>query len=71
MARIVLATASTNQPPVPNRGKRNESANVRDTFLKLVEIYQTTPEHLSQATSENALKVFGMVKYSTKGFKLY
>ena len=59
---IVLETDSPYLTPVPNRGKRNESANVRDTFLKLVEIYQTTPEHLSQATSENALKVFGMVK---------
>ena len=49
-------------PRPPIGGKRNESANVRDTFLKLVEIYRTTPEHLSQATSENALKVFGMVK---------
>lgn len=62
LERIVLETDSPYLTPVPNRGKRNESANVRDTFLKLVEIYQTTPEHLSQATSENALKVFGMVK---------
>ena len=62
LERIVLETDSPYLTPVPNRGKRNESANVRDTFLKLVEIYQTTPEYLSQATSENALKVFGMVK---------
>ena len=62
LERIVLETDSPYLTPAPNRGKRNESANVRDTFLKLVEIYRTTPEHLSQATSENALKVFGMVK---------
>jgi len=62
LERIVLETDSPYLTPAPNRGKRNESANVRDTFLKLVEIYQTTPEHLSQATSENALKVLGMVK---------
>ena len=62
LERIVLETDSPYLTPAPNRGKRNESANVHDTFLKLVEIYRTTPEHLSQATSENALKVFGMVK---------
>ena len=62
LERIVLETDSPYLTPAPNRGKRNESANARDTFLKLVDIYRTTPEHLSQATSENALKVFGMVK---------
>ena len=62
LERIVLETDSPYLTPAPNRGKRNESANVHDTFLKLVEIYRTTPEHLSQATSENALKVFGFRK---------
>ena len=47
LERIVLETDSPYLTPAPNRGKRNESANVRDTFLKLVEIYRTTPEHLS------------------------
>ena len=47
LERIVLETDSPYLTPAPNRGKRNESANVHDTFLKLVEIYRTTPEHLS------------------------
>lgn len=62
LQRIVLETDSPYLTPVPNRGKRNESANVRDTFLKVVEIYGMTPEYVSEVTSENALKVFGMIK---------
>ena len=42
LERIVLETDSPYLTPAPNRGKRNESANVHDTFLKLVEIYRTT-----------------------------
>ena len=41
LERIVLETDSPYLTPAPNRGKRNESANVHDTFLKLVEIYRT------------------------------
>ncbi|MEG1660123.1 MAG: TatD family hydrolase, partial [Bacteroides sp.] len=47
---------------VPNRGKRNESANVKDTLIKVAEIYEKTPETVAQATSENALKMFGILK---------
>ena len=53
-----LETDSPYLTPVPNRGKRNESANVRDTFLKIAEIYQMNPEYVAQVTTENALKVF-------------
>lgn len=60
--RIVLETDSPYLTPVPNRGKRNESANVKDTLLKVSEIYGKTPEEVAWVTSENALKVFGMLK---------
>ena len=62
LERIVLETDSPYLTPVPNRGKRNESANVKDTLAKVAEIYQKSLEHVAQVTSENALKVFGMVK---------
>ncbi|KAB6205360.1 TatD family hydrolase, partial [Bacteroides xylanisolvens] len=42
--------------------KRNESANVKDTLMKVAEIYQITPEHVAEVTSVNALKVFGIRK---------
>lgn len=60
--RIVLETDSPYLTPVPNRGKRNESANVKDTLRKVAEIYEMNPELISQITSENALKVFGIAK---------
>lgn len=60
--RIVLETDSPYLTPVPNRGKRNESANVKDTLIKVSEVYCKSPEMVAQATSENALKVFGMLK---------
>lgn len=62
LERIVLETDSPYLTPVPNRGKRNESANVRDTFLKVAEIYRMNPERVAEITSENALKVFGIRK---------
>lgn len=62
LERIVLETDSPYLTPVPNRGKRNESAYVRDTLAKVAEVYGKTPEEVSLATSENALKVFGMLK---------
>ena len=62
LERIVLETDSPYLTPVPNRGKRNESANVKDTLLKVAEIYGKSPEEVGCITSENALKVFGILK---------
>ena len=60
--RIVLETDAPYLTPVPNRGKRNESAYVRDTLTKVAEAYGESPENMAKITSENALKVFGMLK---------
>lgn len=62
LERIVLETDSPYLTPVPNRGKRNESARIKDTLLKVAELYQESPEVVSEITSESALKVFGMLK---------
>lgn len=62
LERVVLETDSPYLTPVPNRGKRNESAYLKDTLMKVAEIYQKTPEVVAEATSENALKMFGMHK---------
>lgn len=58
LERIVLETDSPYLTPAPNRGKRNESANVRDTLLKLAVIYQSSPEEVAEITTRNALKIF-------------
>jgi len=62
LEKIVLETDSPYLTPVPNRGKRNESAYVKDTLMKVSEIYRMAPEAVGSLTSENALKVFGMLK---------
>lgn len=58
--RIVVETDSPYLTPVPNRGKRNESAFVRDTLMKVAEIYGEPAEVVARVTAENALKLFGM-----------
>lgn len=62
LQRIVLETDSPYLTPAPNRGKRNESANVKDTLMKVAEVYRESPDVVARITSENALKVFGMLK---------
>ena len=62
LERIVLETDSPYLTPVPHRGKRNESAYVKDTLIKVADIYRMTDEHVAEVTSENALKVFGIRK---------
>ena len=62
LEKIVLETDSPYLTPVPNRGKRNESAYVKDTLMKVSDIYRMSPEAVGRVTSENALKVSGMLK---------
>lgn len=62
LERIVLETDSPYLTPVPNRGRRNESAYVKDTLIKVAEIYRQPLAVVAQVTSVNALKVFGMLK---------
>ena len=62
LERIVLETDSPYLTPVPNRGKRNESANVKDTLAKIAEIYRQPPEEVASVTTGNSLKVFGILK---------
>ncbi|WP_455592075.1 TatD family hydrolase [Bacteroides sp.] len=60
--RIVLETDSPYLTPVPNRGKRNESAYIVNTLMKVAEIYGESVDIVSEQTSENTLKIFGMSK---------
>ena len=62
LERLVLETDAPYLTPVPYRGKRNESAYVKNVMLKVAEVYEIPPEEVAKRTSENALKVFGMLK---------
>lgn len=57
--QMVLETDSPYLAPVPHRGKRNESAFVKDTLLKLAEILGEQPEYVAEITTKNALRMFG------------
>lgn len=62
LERMVIETDSPYLAPVPYRGRRNESAYAKSTLFKLAEICSVSPEKVAKITSENALKVFGMLK---------
>ena len=46
--------------PVPNRGKRNDSRNLIYIRDRIAEIRGTTPEHVEEFTTRNALRFFGL-----------
>lgn len=60
--RLVLETDAPYLAPVPHRGKRNESAFVKDTLVKVAEIYGQSPETMAEQTANNALRLFGMAE---------
>ena len=58
--RIVLETDAPYLSPVPHRGKRNEPAFMVATAQRIAEIYQIPFETLSEITTANAKKLFGI-----------
>ena len=68
LSRIVLETDAPYLSPVPNRGKRNESANLLYTLQKVAEIYAEPIEKVAQVTTRNALNVFSRSEESIETF---
>jgi len=60
MDRIILETDSPYLPPVPYRGKRNESAYLIQVAQKLAGILHLNIDALSRLTNENAMRLFGI-----------
>ena len=58
LKNIVLETDSPYLPPVPYRGKRNESAYLIKVAEKLAEMYQLPLEKIEEITSRNAMELF-------------
>ncbi len=59
LEHIVLETDSPYLPPVPHRGKRNESAYVCIVAEVLSEVKGLPFEEIARATTANALRMFG------------
>lgn len=57
--QLVLETDSPYLPPVPHRGKRNESAYVPLVAQKLAEIKSISTREVAEITTRNALEIFG------------
>jgi TatD DNase family protein len=55
---LLLETDSPYLPPVPHRGKRNESAFLVFVAEQLCTIYGLSLEDLASQTTENAVKLF-------------
>ena len=60
MDRILIETDSPYLSPVPMRGKRNDSRNLRFIAAKLAEVKGITPEEAAKITAENGRRLFGI-----------
>ena len=57
--RLVVETDSPYLSPEPLRGRRpNEPARVEHTLRCLADVRGVTPEHLAEATTKNAKRLF-------------
>lgn len=59
LEHLVLETDAPYLPPVPHRGKRNESAYVRLVAEMLSEVKVLPVAEIARATTANALRMFG------------
>jgi len=58
--RILIETDAPYLSPVPLRGKRNDSRNLRYVAEKLAELRGMTPEAMIDLTAENGKRLFGI-----------
>lgn len=58
--RIVLETDAPYLPPVPYRGKRNESAYTKIVAETLCSVYEKGLDEIADITTKNALNLFGI-----------
>jgi TatD DNase family protein len=55
-----LETDSPYLSPVPLRGKRNESSNIKYIAEKLCDIYNLSFQEIAKITTQNSKDVFGV-----------
>ncbi len=65
--RILVETDAPFLAPVPNRGKRNEPAWVKEVASKLAEIRNVELEELASSTTENFHRFFGVPREPADG----
>ena len=57
---MVIETDSPYLTPVPNRGKRNDSSNLKYVIEKIAEVKGISPEEIERATFENGKRLYAM-----------
>lgn len=60
MDRLLIETDSPYLSPVPMRGKRNDSSNLRYVVEKIAEIKGCSPEEIARISAENGKRLFGI-----------
>ena len=60
LERLLLETDSPYLAPVPNRGRRNESANIPYINACIASHLGITPQEVSDTTDANARRLFGL-----------
>lgn len=58
LEHLILETDSPYLPPVPHRGKRNESSYLLNIAEKLADVYNVTLKEIEERTSQNARELF-------------
>lgn len=58
--RILVETDCPYLSPEPNRGKRNDSRNVKYTVQKIAEVKEMSAEEIARITYENGKRIYGM-----------
>jgi TatD DNase family protein len=64
---ILVETDAPFLAPIPNRGKRNEPAWVREVAIKLAEVRQISPEEVASRTTENFYRFFATAPQPESG----
>ena len=62
LSNIVLETDSPYLPPVPYRGKRNESSYLVHIAEKLADVYQISLKEVEEVTTKNTFELFPTIK---------
>ena len=60
MDRILLETDCPYLAPVPHRGERNDSRNLKEVAQKIAEIKGVSEEEVERVTMENARRIYGV-----------
>ncbi|MFC1626726.1 TatD family hydrolase [Patescibacteria group bacterium] len=60
LSMLLIETDSPYLTPIPHRGERNEPKYLPYIAKNIAKLHRTTPEHIAQITSKNAIQLFSL-----------